>query len=269
MSTLTALVLTERVVALATGLQTIEFLRRRKSFDEGSLWSWTVLREDFSQWPRLMRFALDALLRARGFAILLLFRLLASFVALFASFGSAFGSLAIFILLFSTLLIALRWRGSFNGGSDAMTLQTLMVLGFAHIFRSRPFALEIALWYLTMQVCLSFFIAGLVKIKSSNWRSGQALQLFLAHPGLSVPDRAKFFVASPMRAKLLARAIIVFELVFPVVLFGPALASSLIALALAFHLVNFYVFGLNRFFFAWAAAYPAVLYCSQRFLGRF
>ena len=40
-----------------------------------------------------------------------------------------------------------------------------------------------------------------------------------------------------------------------------ACAGILVA-AIGFHLVNFYAFGLNRFLFAWAAAYPALYFCS-------
>jgi hypothetical protein len=37
----------------------------------------------------------------------------------------------------------------------------------------------------------------------------------------------------------------------------------LLGLGLCFHLGAWLVFGLNRFVFVWAAAYPALLWCSQ------
>ena len=39
--------------------------------------------------------------------------------------------------------------------------------------------------------------------------------------------------------------------------------ALLFGVALGFHLANVYAFGLNRFLFAWLAAYPALYYCSS------
>jgi hypothetical protein len=42
---------------------------------------------------------------------------------------------------------------------------------------------------------------------------------------------------------------------------------AIVAVALAFHIANVYVFGLNRFVWAWAATYPALYFCSRSHFG--
>lgn len=52
--------------------------------------------------------------------------------------------------------------------------------------------------------------------------------------------------------------IILFEVTFPAAILNAHLSLVYMASGLAFHAGNAYVFGLNRFFFAWLAAYPAI-----------
>ena len=62
-------------------------------------------------------------------------------------------------------------------------------------------------------------------------------------------------------------AVMVFELVFPLALFSqPALFIAL-GLAMLFHLANAYFFGLNRFVFAWLAAYPSLLWFQDKLIA--
>ena len=61
----------------------------------------------------------------------------------------------------------------------------------------------------------------------------------------------------------LAWSVIGFECLFPLAWFDPRLCLLLMAAGAGFHLLNSYVFGLNRFLFAWLAAYPALWFCSQ------
>jgi hypothetical protein len=70
-------------------------------------------------------------------------------------------------------------------------------------------------------------------------------------------------LATPRRCQLLAIAVIAFETTFPLAFIDPWLSLALIGIGLCFHVANAIVFGLNRFLFAWASAYPALLFCSQ------
>jgi len=54
----------------------------------------------------------------------------------------------------------------------------------------------------------------------------------------------------------------VWEGCFPLALLDPRLAAAFCAVAALFHFLVFWYFGLNRFFWAWLATFPAVLYCA-------
>ena len=54
--------------------------------------------------------------------------------------------------------------------------------------------------------------------------------------------------------------VITLECGFPAALVAPELAIALLTIAGTFHVGNALVLGLNRFVWAWLAAYPALLY---------
>lgn len=155
-----------------------------------------------------------------------------------------------FALLLCQWVIALRWRGTVNGGSDFMTFHVLLAwtVGLAS-----PSLLPLALTYVAVQLVLSYFVAGVVKIRNPEWRSGRALGHVLEQYGWALPTK----IWRP-----LAFVILAFELGFPLAFFFP---WPFAVVGLAFHLVNAYVLGLNRFFWAWLAAYPALFVASKTF----
>ena len=63
-------------------------------------------------------------------------------------------------------------------------------------------------------------------------------------------------------AQLSSLTVLALECCFPVVLLSPTLCMIVLPVMLIFHLGNAWLFGLNRFVFAWLAAYPALVYCS-------
>lgn len=60
-----------------------------------------------------------------------------------------------------------------------------------------------------------------------------------------------------------AWVMLVFEAAFPLALLHPFAIRAALAAALAFHLVNASVFGLNRFVWAWLAGYPLLVWFQE------
>ncbi|MGE0491089.1 MAG: hypothetical protein AB7S38_17915 [Vulcanimicrobiota bacterium] len=239
---MTALLLTQRLVALSVLLQTIELGRLRGAVSDQGIWPWQVLRDDFEGCPGWVRRVLDLTLAYPNFLGLLALQALAS-LALFWWLGAAP------VLVLTTVLISLRWRGAFNGGSDYMTVTVLLALAVAAIVH-HPVMTLACLWYVALQCCLSYFVAGIVKLNRANWRNGRALSAFTGGR------------LGPPRAARLSWAVIGFQCAFPLVLLVPELGPVFVLGAVGFHLANFYFLGLNRFFWAWLATYPALFYCA-------
>lgn len=253
-----ALFLTRALAAFAIALQTLELLALRRHFADDGLWAWPVLRRDFEAWPRPLRASLDAVLSARGFFALLFARLvLASMAPLFAWTWPA-----LFVL---SVLVVMRFRGSFGGGSDTMTLVIASALGAHALFSADDFGTVVCLAYIALHATLSYFVAGLVKVRSSLWRSGGALRHFLVASAYPVPPAVRAFAGQrPGLVRAATYGVLAFELAFPIV-FVRAATLPMLALAFVFHLANFAVFGLNRFVWAWLAAYPAIAFFGDRF----
>ena len=58
-----------------------------------------------------------------------------------------------------------------------------------------------------------------------------------------------------------------FELAFPLTLLTQTTLIMGLAVAATFHFANAGLFGLNRFFWIWLAAYPSILWLQNRVFG--
>jgi len=247
----------QRFIAIAVIFQTIELLQIRTTFADNGVWSWNDLKKEFKIFSPFNQRMLDFFLNYRNFLCLLFVRLFMAICLLF--FSNAF---ILAILLFSTIMIGLRWRGTFNGGSDYMTILVLSALT-AESLSSHSYKISLAvLWYLSIQVCSSYFIAGLVKIRRQNWRNGTALRCFVASTIYREDELSRFIKEKKGIAIVLSWLLFLFELGFPLALVSSDLSLVVILMAIFFHVGNFYIFGLNRFVFAWMACYPALYFCS-------
>lgn len=245
-------------ISLASILQTIELLMLKQFFQPRGVWDWNLISKDFEFLPKPLCLFFGFLLGYPNFVYLLWVRLLASVVAIFFIHPAL-----LFILAISTLLISLRWRGTFNGGSDYMTWLIWFSTFIASCCMFIPGIKTACIWYIALQSCASYFIAGVAKLKKVSWRRGLALYSFLNSPTTSKNKMASFIKASPALCFVFSWAILIFEISAPVIFLNHTVAMGFISLAVLFHLMNFAIFGLNRFLFAWAATYPALLYCSQ------
>lgn len=179
---------------------------------------------------------------------------------LIAGFHTAWVTL---LLLLIGLAILQRFQGPYNGGADRMSLLILSCLCLAH-FAPTQYWKEIAFGYLALQLVLSYFISGWVKVVNPEWRSGRALcdvYQFSAYP---VSESLRGWAKSPGLLLFMSWGVIVFELVFPASLLSTTTLAIALVIAACFHFSNACNFGLNRFFWIWVSAYPSILWFQQR-----
>jgi hypothetical protein len=252
-----AILWTERCIACAIFFQSIELLLIRSSFSDTGVWRWNDLRREYEIFSFPMQRFISLCLNYTNFIYLLLLRIIFSLLLLLSSHP-----VIIFFLLASTVLIALRWRGTFNGGSDYMSVLVLVALLVVSLFPLSEKVQLAVLWYLAIQLVTSYFIAGMVKLKKANWRSGAAFKGFVDST-IYHPNRFTRGISEHQYlAFLCSWSVIIFEVTFVISLINPVVSLAYIFLALLFHIGNFYIFGLNRFIFAWSSCYPALLFCS-------
>lgn len=249
----------EALCAVSLLVQAFEFWRLRSAHGPEGVWQWSIQRQDLVFAPRVVRAFFDTLFAPHFHAVHLVVRMLLATSLFWGS--SLFSSTLLFL---STICVLVRWRGSFNGGSDFMTLVVLSGLLLTHLL-AVWMPLEVSwrggLWYVTIQSLTSYFISGAIKLQHRPWRTGSALRLFL--------DTAIFGPLATRsvwhRAGLAAWAswsFILWECSAPLALLSTASALIFCALAAVFHGLVFWYFGLNRFFWAWAATFPAIIFCA-------
>ena len=251
----------EVLFGLSLTIQTLEFLRMGAATSDTGLWSWSLQRADIAH--ASLRRLLDVLFAPDMHRLNLCLRLVAA--VWLAVYGS---SLVLVLGLFvSNVLVLIRWRGAFNGGSDFLTLVVLTGLLIAQavgVFGDVVLGWQAGLWYITIQAITSYFMSGWVKIMRREWRSGAAMTIFL-NAAIYGPLGPRHVLRNRGLALLGSWAFIVWECCAPLALISLELATLFCAVAAVFHFLVFWFFGLNRFFWAWLASFPAILWCATQF----
>ncbi|MGC4087902.1 MAG: hypothetical protein QM756_08400 [Polyangiaceae bacterium] len=247
---------TYRLLALASLQQTIELLALRREFADDGMFSWRVLRVEHRSltWPLRLLFGL--LLPDRSFVASLWLRL--------ALGGLLFWGHGVSALPLCLLHVAgcVRFRGTFNGGSDYMSVQVLLATSFAWALRGVPLAPAALYVYVAVQLVLSYFLAGIAKLRERAWRDGSALGEFLREPRFATPSGLAEVAEPAALGRPLCWLVVGFECAFPLALLSPRLAVAFMSMGCLFHFAIALAFGLNRFFWAWLAAYPSLLFAS-------
>lgn len=167
------------------------------------------------------------------------------------------------LLLLLGLVTLHRFQGPYNGGSDRMSLLILCCLCLVHLAPTQRWQ-EIAFGYLALQLVLSYFISGWVKIVNPDWRSGRALCDVFQFSAYPVSESLRQWAKSPRLLFALSWYVMLFELLFPLALFSKTSLIIALLVTASFHFSNACLFGLNRFFWIWIAAYPSILWFQFR-----
>lgn len=158
-------------------------------------------------------------------------------------------------LILVNFYFSFKTEGAFNGGSDYMTILTLITLFLSYTFKGNNLFVN----YLALQLILSYFLAGVVKLKSESWRHGHAVKELFIGPNYAPPTIIKKIVSNNRVSLILCWIVIILELFFPF-MFLTKNIWIIFAFGSIFHFFNFLCFGLNRFFWAWIATYPSLIY---------
>lgn len=252
MNTFDLIFLTTLIISLSLVFQSLELIILRDTFSEKGILRWSSLKTEFQNIPILSNF-LNYALQYQSILFLLYLRIV---LCLLLPFYNHY--VILLSLLIIHILLCIRWRGSIYGGSDYMCIIILGALTISSFFGESTWIGSACLLYIGLQSILSYFISGIVKLNKRNWRLGMALQGFLLSPSYIVPTEVKKFASEKPLMILLSWFIMLFEVSFPLALLDPNLCLIYLSIAGTFHLANVYVFGLNHFFFAWLASYPAI-----------
>ncbi|MEM7684445.1 MAG: HTTM domain-containing protein [Pseudomonadota bacterium] len=183
-----------------------------------------------------------------------------------ALLAGAHPNLMVWGLMLHALILLHRFQGPYNGGSDKMGLLILFCLSMAHLAPPGIWR-ELALAYLAVQVVLSYFISGQIKIMNPDWRSGRALSDVFRFSAYPVSEDMRALATRTNLVWLASWAVMLFEVTFPAAVLHPTTLIAALGIAVMFHLANAILFGLNRFVWIWIASYPSILWLQDRLIG--
>lgn len=241
-------------------LQTIEFLALREPLSARGVWTHAIGRGDLAHASGITQRLFALLYQDHLWLAHLCLRLLAA-CALVIHGGSA--PLMAFLFL-GSVVVLIRWRGAFNGGSDFMTIVVLSGLFMASLvgwFGDEELGWRAGLIYIAIHSASSYFISGGVKLLNKDWRSGRALPLFLDGGVYGPLSPTSLYWKKPV-AMICSWAFMIWECLAPLAFLDLAFALVYCSVAGVFHLLVFWYFGLNRFVFAWFSTFPAIIYVA-------
>jgi hypothetical protein len=148
-------------------------------------------------------------------------------------------------------------------GSDQMINTVCISLSLGLLAQSER-GLVLALYFIAAQSVLSYFVAGVSKLRGSLWRNGQAVRLIVNTRSFGHPYFSRFLSQRPLLALFCTYSVLIIECSFPLSLVLPApLTFAMIILVTVMHLLNCVVLGFNVFLWAFLATYPAILFTAE------
>ena len=168
------------------------------------------------------------------------------------------------LLLLAGWFQSVRAGGMQNGGSDTMSLYTRLALVVGSTDVLGDATGDFCLLFLAALVTCSYVVSGIAKAKQRGWWTGRYLAYYVSS---SVYRDSGTLICVARQKPSIAwsagtLAVLCFEFGFPLLFCIDGWAYPILAGGILFHAINAYVLGLPRFFWAWVATYPAVLYAA-------
>lgn len=162
--------------------------------------------------------------------------------------------------------VLFNYRRAFgDDGSDQMNTVVVAVLALCVGPHSTAFLLDLGLWFLAAQACLAYCAAGISKLVSPMWRSGEAVYRIF-----NTATYGTEAIASVLRDRrglnvFLCWSVIMIETLFPLALVAPTpITLAFLVWGALFHAQCAAIMGLNSFLWAFLSTYPAVFFAHSQ-----
>lgn len=248
------------LVSIGITVDSLEILYSRHDYSSRGLLSWDILKLD-SRFVLAGRSGLIIrnLLGYPGYLVLISIQLLAA-VTVLSHQANPLLPYLITAILGIKLLSHFRHAHGGLDGSDQMQIIILASLA-AFYWVTDPMVKMAALWFIAAQLILSYLAAGVAKLVSATWRSGDAIVGVLATDNYGNRLVGSWVRQNRHAAPLICWSVILFECLAPALVFlGPIPCMVFLGMGLLFHLSIAVAMGLNNFLWSFGAAYPAVLF---------
>ena len=152
-----AMLWTERLLGAGLFIQSVELIKTRSIYESGGALEGSAV----TPWLAL-RLGLASLLIVSPLEPL--------------SWASVIANM---LLLGNSIWLTVRSRGPVCGGSDSMLFQVQLGLLIGSLGFLEPTLVKLGLGWIAAQSVLSYFLAGVSKLRTDDWWNGRALQNLL------------------------------------------------------------------------------------------
>lgn len=257
--------ITTLIFVITTIIESLELLSLKRYYGKNGIWSDEIIDLKFKNYQsnyfqKTTTNLLTKLLHFSNFYKIIQIQLVLAILLLYYQ-----NPIILIILLIIKILISIKWNGSFNGGSDSMGIVICigLIISTTYPSISNNINFQIAgVVYIVYNLILSYFRAGLVKIKNKNWLNGKELIIFTNNTIYNENSKIIKLINYKYNSIILSLVLILWEILFAFSILNLNLTLIFLSIGIVFHFMNFYIFGLNRFFFNWLAAYPAFIYLA-------
>lgn len=244
-------------------ISSCELLVSRRSLTDGGLLSWQVasLQTKWLASGPIHRL-LEPCFRYPQVLLIVLVRAAAALTIIASVLAGRSEWAGIPVLIVAASLAALLLRTPFgNDGADQMSLVIFVCLSTSFLVANNRAILTACLFFIAAQSCLSYSTSGLAKLSASGWRTGSFVPFIFGTYVYGFSAVGNLLHKSRILAFAAAWMVIIPECSFIVVLFLPWPWCLLpLIWGGVFHLSSTVLMGLNTFFWAFVATYPAILY---------
>lgn len=160
------------------------------------------------------------------------------------------------------MFLDLRTSTFGRDGSDRMHILVFLALCVCYSFTDLR-ARSIGLIFIALSSMLAYFVSGLVKAISQQWRTGRSIALVLCSENYGAPALGRWIAKNSRACQAACWSVIIFETTFPLlVLFGLMPTACVLLAGIFFHISIAAAMGLNGFVWSFPATYPAIVFFS-------
>lgn len=253
------------LIITGTGLsiKSVELLSTVREYGTRKPFDWCLLGNDAILYSRFS--VLFARVYSKEGMLALATTSLISFVGIVAfPFESTAFTASAFAFLAVNIVLYLR-QGYGLDGADQMSFLIVLTILSCFLFTTNEEIRQVGVWFLGLQLALSYLVSGMAKLMSKQWRSGAAIQGILSTYTYGSKTAKRYCLRSRGLSIFFCWSVILFEIAFPVSLMCDRdMLWCFIAAGLGFHCVIAAVMGLNDFVWSFAGAYPAYIFIAER-----
>lgn len=253
--------LTIILLASSFALKNMEYMSMIRAYSTEGVFSFRIVGSDVFYRSGYGKF-FERLYSDSGLKLLITISLTGILTLVIIPFASLAFKLILTLVLIINFLIHRRHKFGLDGADQMNVLLSITVLTFWILPVSNTIQIY-GIYFIAVQLSLSYLVAGVAKLFSTSWRSGQAVKGIFSTYMFGSYESRLLTRRHPAVNQLLCWLTIIFEITFPLgLLFGGTGALIVLAIGFSFHLANAFIMGLNDFLWSFTSFYPAFYFAA-------